>query len=573
MRGLINHTLSSDTEGVGWVLGRPYNLPLEYKDLVHDVRSRVWFSYRTGYFPIRDHKGNCYTTDQGWGCMLRCGQMILAQTFIERDLGRDWRWGGPNVVHSRDSDTRRYEDEKYHQIITCFSDAPTSPFSIHSIAHEGVSLEKNIGQWFGPTTVSQALRRLCEHTRALATERDETAFAQTSNNSSTVPLREDGVAIGGSDSLTIATYVAMDSVVGKQEMSSAVEKFVRRRRAVVGHSNDNKSVGADVTTDLNTGVRIAACESESLSMGKKKSGDGIEDDDVKPSMDATDSWEGLNVSGCKFSGIVDDTEDVCEDDEYVIAECVDVVETDQNVSVTGGDASVDGDYDIITMNKDKATASLNTKEAHKDLTTSSEREDTYELVGAVNGATDFNGSENPKMPVEEDEYQLELDSTPLLLMIPLRLGLDSINECYINQLKKVLMMPCSVGVIGGRPNSAYFFIGWKGNDVIFMDPHITQPVVSPDSDGHVNTESYHCHQVNILPFTSMDPSLCLGFLLRTKAERNHFFEVFEFAQRVEHSSLFNVMDTVDPFTRIPGTCDLLSGATTSCDDSEDYEVI
>ncbi|KNC72485.1 hypothetical protein SARC_14957, partial [Sphaeroforma arctica JP610] len=88
MQGLLNHSLSSESDGLAWVLGCPYNLPCEYSDLVDDVRSRIWVSYRSGYFPIRDHNGGCFTSDQGWGCMLRCGQMILAQTFLTRELGR-----------------------------------------------------------------------------------------------------------------------------------------------------------------------------------------------------------------------------------------------------------------------------------------------------------------------------------------------------------------------------------------------------------------------------------------------------------------------------------------------------
>lgn len=38
--------------------------------------------------------GNGPSSDAGWGCMLRCGQMILAQALVCRHLGR-----GKNLEH------------------------------------------------------------------------------------------------------------------------------------------------------------------------------------------------------------------------------------------------------------------------------------------------------------------------------------------------------------------------------------------------------------------------------------------------------------------------------------------
>ena len=75
-----------------FVLGKVYAADDEERvvRVVHDVHSRFWFTYRSGFAPIGT---TSLTSDAGWGCMLRSGQMILAQALVMLLAGRSWRRG------------------------------------------------------------------------------------------------------------------------------------------------------------------------------------------------------------------------------------------------------------------------------------------------------------------------------------------------------------------------------------------------------------------------------------------------------------------------------------------------
>src|SRR5690606_38919333 len=74
------------------ILGRKYenmNDEQTKEEVLSDISSRFWLSYRKDFPPISPLYN--YTTDAGWGCIMRSGQMLLAQAFSHYYLGRDWR--------------------------------------------------------------------------------------------------------------------------------------------------------------------------------------------------------------------------------------------------------------------------------------------------------------------------------------------------------------------------------------------------------------------------------------------------------------------------------------------------
>ncbi|KAF9921218.1 Cysteine protease atg4b [Linnemannia zychae] len=110
-----------------------------------DFQSRIWFTYRKDISRIEP---SFYTSDAGWGCMMRTGQSLLAQAFVQVMLGRDWR-AGPSASEE--------SCKTYRTLLGWFVDEPDRYYSIHSIAKMGVALDKRVGEWFGPSTVAHAL--------------------------------------------------------------------------------------------------------------------------------------------------------------------------------------------------------------------------------------------------------------------------------------------------------------------------------------------------------------------------------------------------------------------------------
>lgn len=117
----------------------------------------------------------------------------------------------------------------------------------------------------------------------------------------------------------------------------------------------------------------------------------------------------------------------------------------------------------------------------------------------------------------------------VMLLLPLRLGLQSIHAEYLPMLRETLRWPQSIGFVGGRPRHAIYFVGATregGEDftLLGLDPHTVQPAAVPADvrDDGVATESFmrslRREEAVRLSSGMLDPSLALGFYCRGRAE-------------------------------------------------------
>ncbi|KAL3813091.1 hypothetical protein ACJIZ3_014359 [Penstemon smallii] len=117
----------------------------------------------------------------------------------------------------------------------------------------------------------------------------------------------------------------------------------------------------------------------------------------------------------------------------------------------------------------------------------------------------------------------QVEWSPILLMVPLVLGLDKVNPRYVPLLSATFTFPQSLGILGGRPGASTYIVGVQDENAFYLDPHEVQQVVDiKRNDVEVDTSSYHCNVVRHIPLDSIDSSLAIGFYCRDKSDFDDF---------------------------------------------------
>ncbi|CAJ1061058.1 cysteine protease ATG4C [Xyrichtys novacula] len=173
------------------------------EDFRKDFTSRIWLTYREEFPPM---PGSTLTSDCGWGCMLRAGQMMLAQALMLHFMGRDWTWSEALTLQPLDTKTRtttaakrlvasletslqgshnsldqrpksvhqaqaqgsaeeadEHLKEMYHRtLVSWFGDSPSAQLGLHRLVRLGLSMGKQAGDWYGPAVVAHILKKAVE---------------------------------------------------------------------------------------------------------------------------------------------------------------------------------------------------------------------------------------------------------------------------------------------------------------------------------------------------------------------------------------------------------------------------
>jgi cysteine protease ATG4 len=89
-------------------------------------------------------------------------------------------------------------------------------------------------------------------------------------------------------------------------------------------------------------------------------------------------------------------------------------------------------------------------------------------------------NDEEKRPKLDDNSQ-EKTWRPVLILVPLRLGLSGINREYLKPIQEFFKLNQCCGILGGRPNHAVFFTGFSGEELYYLDPHTPQATVDLDA--------------------------------------------------------------------------------------------
>lgn len=139
----------------------------------------------------------------------------------------------------------------------------------------------------------------------------------------------------------------------------------------------------------------------------------------------------------------------------------------------------------------------------------------------------------------------KFQNKPALVILPVKLGVDTIDESYHDVLSEILKDTRCRGVIGGNGSSSFFFTGIdESRKVTYLDPHDMREHDDPN---------YVARKVHKMSMSAMNPSVAIAIFITDWEEMEIMME--------KYSQVFTIADVVD------------DGKRYSCIENDDYCII
>lgn len=104
-----------------------------------------------------------------------------------------------------------------------------------------------------------------------------------------------------------------------------------------------------------------------------------------------------------------------------------------------------------------------------------------------------------------------------IIFVAVRLGLNAIDKDYHQSIKALFDIRNNIGIIGGKTNKAYYFIGKCNEGLLYLDPHFSQNAISDKKNLTINTNynTYSVKNVYVLNLDNMSPCFTIGFMYKS----------------------------------------------------------
>jgi len=139
--------------------------------LIYNFAKIIFLSYKKNFPEIKNLKGKKYTSDSGWGCMIRCGQMIMARGLYKyfKKIGFSTKY---SLIHSVEffmENPFNFDKmpDNFINMMNYFLSiwykenngnislkTVYAPFSIKNLCSVGRIVNKDVGDWFSDFNMS-----------------------------------------------------------------------------------------------------------------------------------------------------------------------------------------------------------------------------------------------------------------------------------------------------------------------------------------------------------------------------------------------------------------------------------